>query len=63
MKFKVEGVNFLQRALASSKEESWAVETLKVNLAAYDNPVNINEKGYDEELQGLPNKLCNSYLE
>lgn len=45
LKLKVEDVNFLQRALASSKKESRAFETHKVSLAAYANPVNINEKG------------------
>lgn len=63
VKFKVEDVNFLQRVFASSKKESRAFETHKENLATYDSPVNINEKGCDDELQGLRNKLCNSYLE
>lgn len=62
-KFKVEDVNFLQRVFASSKKESWAFEAHKENLSTYDSPVSINEKGCDEELQGLHNKLCNSYLE
>jgi len=58
LNFKVKDENFLQRAFASSKKESWAYETHKVNLALYAGPVNIIEKGHDAELQELRNKLC-----
>lgn len=59
LNFKVKDENFLQRAFASSKKESWAYETH--GLALYAGPVNIIEKGHDAEFQGLHNKLCYSY--
>lgn len=61
LNFKVKDENFLQRAFASSKKESWAYESHKVSLALYAGPVNISEKGHDAELQGVHNKLSYSY--
>lgn len=42
LNFKVKDENFLQRAFASSKKESWAYETRKVNLALYAGPSKYN---------------------
>lgn len=44
LKFKVKDVNFFTKGTCIFKEKSWASETHKVNLAACDSPVNINEK-------------------